>query len=369
MIEAKYYYDLYLLLVTILTIFAAEHYSNRQNAELDTHSSIIIDQRALILAIVLAIFIGFRPISAAYFGDTINYAYVYNMREGLPYIYDPLSENLIWDNLLNWWASKRMGISYLFVLADIINFGCTFLACRKFFNQNQYIAFLVFLGSFSTFSYATNGVKAGVAAAIFLLALSYYKKLHISIPLVLISWGFHHSMTLPVCAFIISYFYRNPKFYYFIWIVCLLLSAAHVTYFQSLFAQMASDQGDTTGAQYLLSSSSSEWGGKSGFRIDFVIYSAMPLLVNYNAIFKKKIQLSSYNIFILNIYLITNAVWMLCMYGEFTNRIAYLSWFLFPIVLIYPLLTKDWGPTRYRTLSKIVIANLAFTLFMHIIYY
>ena len=47
---------------------------------------------------------------------------------------------------------------------------------------------------------------------------------------------------------------------------------AKVTFFQDLFAGIA----DESGAEYL-SSTNSDWGGKSGFRIDFVVYSFMPV--------------------------------------------------------------------------------------------
>ena len=60
---------------------------------------------------------------------------------------------------------------------------------------------------------------------------------------------------------------------------------------------------------------------------------------------------------------------MLCMYAEFTNRIAYLSWFMYPFVLIYPLVCENWGTQKYRTLSKFMLLHLGFTLFMQIIYY
>ena len=68
-------------------------------------------------------------------------------------------------------------------------------------------------------------------------------------------------------------------------------------------------------------------------------------------------------------YTFTNSVWMLCMYAEYTNRIAYLSWFMYPFVLIYPLICENWGIQKYRTLLKIMMCHLGFTLFMQIIYY
>lgn len=72
-------------------------------------------------------------------------------------------------------------------------------------------AYLVFLAAFSTFSYATNGIKAGAAASIFILALSYSDKLSICIPLLLVSLSFHHSMTLPLAAFALTFIFKNTK--------------------------------------------------------------------------------------------------------------------------------------------------------------
>lgn len=368
MLEASYYYPLYLFLVTVLTIFAVSAYANKDIIN-NRYYSTDIDWKALFLSLFLVTLIGLRPISAYYFCDTANYDFVYNCSKGRTFQYDPSSENVIWDNLFNWWASENLGITSFFVLIAFIYFVCTLLACKRFFGKDQYIAFIVFLGSFSTFSYATNGIKAGAAAAIFLLGLSYYRKWIVSIVLVLISLGFHHSMIVPVAAYIIAIIYKNPKVYFYVWIICLLISALHITFFQSLLASLASDKGDQSAVGYLQSSSYSEWGGKSGFRIDFIIYSAMPILIGYIALFRKKIQLSNCYIFLLNIYLITNSVWLLCMYARYNNRIAYLSWLLFPIILIYPFIKEKWSSEKYSTLSKIVLANLGFTLFMQIIYY
>jgi hypothetical protein len=235
------------------------------------------------------------------------------------------------------------------------------------FPRDTLIAYLVFLAAFSTFSYGTNGVKAGAAAAIFLMALSYRENLKICIPLILVSWGFHHSMIMVVVAFVLTLIYKNPKVYFAGWCFCLLVAAAHISFFQELFGGILSDSGDNRGADYL--TDNSDWGGKSGFRIDFVFYSALPILVGYWAVYKKRLQLSKMYTCLLNLYMTLNGTWMLCMYASFTNRIAYLSWFLYPIVLIYPFLNENWGASRYKTLSKVVLAHLGFTLFMTFIYY
>ena len=95
----------------------------------------------------------------------------------------------------------------------------------------------------------------------------------------------------------------------------------------------------------------------------------MPILVGYWAVYKKRLQLSKIYTCLLNLYMTLNGTWMLCMYANFTNRIAYLSWFLYPIVLIYPYLNENWGPRRYKDFSKVMLAHLGFTLFMKFIFY
>ena len=40
-----------------------------------------------------------------------------------------------------------------------------------------------------------------------------------------------------------------------------------------------------------------------------------------------------------------------------------------PIVLIYPYLNENWGHTRYKDFSKVMLAHLGFTLFMKFIFY
>ena len=72
---------------------------------------------------------------------------------------------------------------------------------------------------------------------------------------------------------------------------------------------------------------------------------------------------------LIHLYICINGIWMLCMYAEFTNRIAYLSWFLYPIVIIYPFIHENLGHNKYKVFGKTILYHLAFTLFMSLIYY
>ena len=365
MIAAQNYYTIYLIIVTIITLFVSFRY-NKRNGDLYPLKQKRRDGTFL-LAIFMVIFIGFRPKSYI-FVDMVNYIQNYHaFYEGEIFTFDKKAENLIFDNYLAWIGSRNLGTTFFFVTIAAIYFICTYIACKRMFPQDTLATYLVFLAAFSTFSYGTNGIKAGAAATIFLMAMSFRDNLKICIPLVLVSWGFHHSMIITVVAFALTLVYKNSKIYFAAWCLCLLIAMAHITFFQQLFAEILSDSGDT-GANYL-NSNNGDWGGKTGFRIDFVIYSAMPILVGYWAVYKKKLQLSKIYTCLLNLYMTLNGTWMLCMYANFTNRIAYLSWFLYPIVLIYPYLNENWGSTRYKDFSKVMLAHLCFTLFMKFIFY
>ena len=368
---AQLYYPIYLLIVSVLTLSVYSRYNARRLAQTPYPQSKkwAADTPCLILALFMTLFIGFRPVSFKYFGDMGNYEQWYHLfYENVPFVYNPNAENFIWDNWWAWWGSMNMGTESFWIISAGIYFIGTWLFCKKVFPYDIYLTYLVFLAAFSTFSYTTNGCKAGNAATIFLLAIAYKKKLIISIPLLIVSLGFHHSMILPIIAYASVSFYKNSKFYLYLWLLCIIISLAHITWFQELFAQVSADNGDLHGANYLQGNDSNGWGGKSGFRYDFVLYSAMPVVVGFYAIFKKKIKSSTYQ-FVLNLYLLLNSVWMLCMYAEFTNRIAYLSWFMYPFVLIYPLLNENWGAYKYKTLSKVMLCHLGFTIFMQVIYY
>ena len=358
-IPAQYYNTINLLLILLFTIGIIPKYRQLgANVVLSKSTA----SSGLMLAILFSFFIGLRPISSVFI-DMTQYQGIYNRWSG-DFEFSIFAENFIYDNLMNYLASIQFPPVLFYLMIAAIYYGGTFVACRKLFEENSGAAFVVFLAAFSTFSYGTNGIKAGAAAAVFLMALAYRDKLWLSVIFAIASLGLHHSMQLPIAAYVLTLFFKNPKFYFSAWCFCLLIAAAHITVFQHFFAGLS----DERGASYLMSDDKG-WGGKGGFRIDFIIYSAMPVLVGYWAIYKKKMQLSKFYSNLLNMYLCTNGIWMLCMYVEYTNRIAYLSWFMYPIVLIYPLLNEDWGPSRYRTFYKVAWAHLAFTLFMSFVYY
>lgn len=359
MIDPKLYYDIYLIFVVILTFVCSNQYSKYSNNRLSTIAS-GNKLSSTFVACIFILFIGLRPKSGV-FVDMMNYDSLYMRLRGTLYNYSLDTTNFIFDNFFAYIATSNFPIELFFLIMAVLYFGGIVIACQRLFPKDSLFAFIIYLGAFSTFSYGTNGIKAGVAAALFLCALSYSNRKLICAILLLLSLGFHHSMILPIVAFIICQFYRNPQTYLIGWSLSLLIAAAHITFFQSLFGGMA----DESGAGYL---SLDDSGYRTGFRLDFIIYSAAPVVLGYYIINTLRYYSKTYNL-IYCIYLLINSVWMLCMYASFTNRIAYLSWFMLPIVLIYPFFDKAFIKNQYRKLNLVAWWHLGFTLMMTIVYY
>lgn len=352
------YQYIYIIFVAIITIY----YVGKYKSPIYKPSTNVGGE--LLLVIVMILFIGLRPVSRV-FVDMLSYDSFLGRFQGETFIFTWETDNKIFDNLIMWWSCNGIDARLFFLFISAIYFICTYLGIKRLFPNHSLLAYMVFLGAFSTFSYATNGIKAGAAASIFIMALGYWDKLLVCIPLMLVSLGFHHSMIMPVAAFVVTVFFKNPKWYYYGWFVCFIMALLHITYFQFLFGGMADEQG----SGYLMATEQTS-EAHIGFRPDFVLYSAMPVVIGYLFEMKRKVRLSKTYTTLMHFYLMANSIWMLCMYASFNNRIAYLSWFVYPLVIIYPFVdvyNKDVN--KNKKLRKAVIYHLAFTMFMVFVYY
>ena len=361
MIPAALYQPIYLLAVTLMTFFSMSLYGRWGKLLKSPNTSQII---SFFMLIMVVMFIGTRPVSGAYFVDMAGYSASYENLLNEPFFFDWNVDNLIWDNLFIWMASQEISFSTWLILVASAYFGLMYLACRKLFGNDVLIAFVTYLGAFSTFSYGTNGMKAGVAASVFLVAMAYRDKLWLSIPIALLSYGFHHSMIMVIAAYFVVLLLKNPKYYFVGWLISLIIAALGITYFQTYFAGFITEHG----AEYLLVSEENIDAFITGFRPDFILYSAVPVYLGYRILYKYRFRSMFYS-FILRLYLMTNSLWMLCMYANFNNRIAYLSWFIYPIVLLYPFISREKNLLQGKYLRWVVYGHLGFTLFMHFIYY
>lgn len=322
---------------------------------------------ALLIAIIYSLWIGARPISGYYFGDTSNYAHSYHLMQSTIFIPSDSGE-WVWNNLM-YTCSQVMDVSAFFTLVDTGYFGFTLWACRRLTPNNIFISFLFCLGAFSCFSYGTNGLRNGLACSIILLMLSFItgnkREKIVAAVLAFVAFNIHHSTALPILMSVMSLLYiRNFKTAYGFWVLSVFISLVAGGAVTSFFAGLEFDERTS----YLTSTAQDGAFSHTGFRWDFLIYSMMPIVLGCYIICKRGIRDRNYEL-LLNTYTLCNAFWVMVIRANYSNRFAYLSWFMYPLVLAYPLLKLDiWGEQQGKYLNRIMLAHVGFTWFMLTIY-
>lgn len=359
MLDAYLYRPIFYNLLLILTLYLFIKYREKKGV-IENQYKPQKTQAVYFLASLLILFLGFRPISGYYFGDTSNYFIVFNSMKG-DIFFDWKKGDILFNGLM-YFCAQIMSVEGFFTIIAGIYIGCGAKAVTRLFPQNSWIAFLMYVGAFSFFSYGTNGIRNGAAAAIFILALSYMDKKKILFILIAISLGFHKSMMLPAMAVLISLLYNNSKIYLVIWLLAIPISFIGRGFFESFFGQLGFDDRFS----YLTTKADDSLFSSTGFRWDFLLYSSVPIIVGFYCILKKKTT-SKFYALLLNTYIIANTFWILVIQANYSNRIAYLSWFLYPIVLLYPFVHFRIWNYQYKKIAWVLLLHFSFTYFMWII--
>lgn len=310
----------------------------------------------LLIGIFVVVFIGGYPISL--YDDKYNYAHFF---QNLNDEKINKSKDIGWayyNLFLRQVTSSANAFFYLTAIVYVLGyyiFASRFLSAKFVF----YFLLAVF-SSFGFFAYGVNTLRAGFALSLLLIAFSNYKKTTLFVLFALFSVLCHKSMAIPLAAFVVTRFYNRSQWFLYIWAFALVISAINIGAV-SAFIQSNIGGFDDRGIGYLDGDASRY---KAGFRMDFIVYSLIPILVGYYYIFKLKVEDDMY-IRLFNTYIFSNSIWLLVIRMNFTDRMAYLSWFLIPFILLYPLL-KYKLPINQRKYLTITIAGiLVFTAFMH----
>lgn len=358
MLAANLYPIIYFSVVTILTLYCFQVYSGFSETRIKYCNTYNHSHASIILISIITIFIGLRPDSIV-FVDMISYTHRYEALnvELSNFEFNDQAQNLIFDNIFFFCGLNNVNITYFYLFISIIYFSGIFWIVYKCFPNDNFYALVVYLGALSTFSYGTNGIKAGAAASLFLMCFVFYRKPLLITLFALLSLGFHHSMTLTIYSFVFAYFIKNEKYFFIFWVTCLFLSTLHLSFFTEFFAELTDEKGQS----YLLADEES-FEGKTGFRWDFILYSLPPVAIGYWAIYKKHVKDRMYHL-LLCTYLVANGIWLLCLYVPFNNRIAYLSWFLLPVLIIYPFLKFRLRTKQYIQVNYIAGMYFILTIF------
>ena len=124
LIPAQYYYDVYLVMVTLLSFSCLTFYNGR-----DVSLSLNVNQenkKAFRLFFIFAIFVGVRPISE-YFADMTQYYGIYTRWSG-SFTFNWDVENLLYDNQMMWFANIRLEPVIYYLYIAFIYFGGMYVA-------------------------------------------------------------------------------------------------------------------------------------------------------------------------------------------------------------------------------------------------
>ncbi|MFD1613943.1 EpsG family protein [Gelatiniphilus marinus] len=313
------------------------------------------------ILISLTLYMGLRPISGKYFVDMATYARIYESYAMGGEI--TIKDDLFFHQLMKT-CSYFISTTGFFLLCAIIYIVPLFIASKRFFSKYWFYAFFMFVVSFSFWTYGVNGIRNGMATSLFILAISYRNKKAILIALLVLSCLFHKTMLLPTLGYVFTLFVNNSKWYFYAWLLAIPLSLALGSFWENLFAQLGFADDRLSG---YLTGDRHEAFANTSFRFDFLFYSSFAVVSGAYFIFKKKYKDPLF-IQLFNIYLTANAFWILVIRANFSNRFAYLSWFLMPLVIIYPFITERFFKNQHTVIGKVLLFYFMFTYFMFIYY-
>ena len=348
-----------MLLLVFFSFFSSNTYSI-DDVSFTRNSSII----GHFILVFIIFYIGLRPISGKYFGDMGSYAFQYEdfvAGEKVDFIN---SKDLGFDIYMKL-CSEIMSVEFFFLMCAILYVVPLYLAVKKILNKYWFYPFFFLVISFSFWSYGTNGLRNGIATSLFIYAITRDDKKKI-ITFLIIASLFHKSIYIPLLAYIISLLYKNTKTYIIIWLLAIPLSLALGSFWEGFFANLNLFDSDRFEGYLDGDEEFQEQFSSLGFRWDFLVYSATGVLSGWYFIIKKGFNDKYYTIFF-NIYLITNSFWILIIRANFSNRFAYLSWFLLGLVISYPFAKEKFFNSQHRNLGIILLAYFAFTFLMNVI--
>lgn len=304
---------------------------------------------ATVILIIIIFYIGLRPISFA-FGDMGIYAKLFDDFKENSFI--EIEGDFLFYYMMKF-CTTVVPVEVFFLICAFLYIYPMYLVSKKLFKEYWAYSFLMLILSFSFWAYGTNGIRNGIATSIFLLAVVQEKKKNVYL-LLFCSVNFHASMAIPIVMYVIATYYRNTKYLFYFWIFCIPLSLVLGSTLESFFLSLGMGDADKLGNYLTENDEYQEMFSSVGFRWDFLIYSGTAIFTGLYFILKRDYQDQFYK-HLFNVFLLTNAIWILVIRANFSNRFAYLSWFMMGLIIIYPFLKMKFFDRQHVIVGRILL--------------
>lgn len=325
---------------------------------------------AFLLSVLAILYLGLRPTHPV-FVDMVTYAQGYRMGQISGIAVEAKGEwvfALFQQILINLGFSETI----FFLICAIGYIYLQYWVCHKLLWENVWIAMLFILSAFEFYVFAVNGVRNGLACAIVMAAMTIAiqangNKLQLLIAAIIsyLVLGIHKSTIIPIgCAFMALFYIKNPKHALYIWVASIFVSLAAGSFFTNHLGGLMA--GEAKYNDYAVGHSTEASFSHTGFRWDFLLYSSMPVLLIYYVNIKRKIRERVFD-YLSVTYLLANSFWILVIRANYSNRFAYLSWFLYPLVLAYGLIRLHIWDDQDRKIGLFLLLHAGFTLAMFLL--
>ncbi len=349
------YYN-FLLLLTLILFFQS------QSGILESASNLNGKKVLGTFLLLIAIFyIGLRPVNYR-FGDMV----IYNLQfKQFVQGYLPKYEKDVLFEFFLYQFSKIGSATLFFFTCFLLYILPLYYFAKNVFKEYWFYAFYMLVISFSFWAYGTNGIRNGIATSLFLYGLS-QKNTKKLLFILILSVFIHKSLIIPFVAYLIVMYYNKPKLLLFFWFAAIPLSLALGGFWEGVFMNFGFGNEERLTGYFDADQKGLDVAVKAGFRWDFLLYSATGVFAGWFFIVKKKFEDLFYNQ-LYSVYLISNSMWVLVIRANFSNRFAYLSWFMLGIVIIYPLLKVKLFTNQNKVIGFVILGYFTFTYIMNVI--
>lgn len=353
-IESLQYYNTIYYNIMLLLVVVAFFQANKSELE-DTANLHHKRTFGFVVLLFVTLYMGLRPISF-FFGDMGMYDIKFRKYQMGATLDE--SKDVFFEMFMQFTA-KIMSVRMFFMVCALLYILPLYFAAKKIFADYAFYGFFILVLALSFWPYGTNGIRNGIATSLFVFGITRDKKLAVGI------WLFaalliHRSMLLPIAAYIVAITYNKPKFYFYCWLLAIPLSLILGSFWEKFFLGLGLGEQDRLEGYLSGKELDIQEEIKVGFRWDFLVYSTTGVVAGAYYIFKRKFEDLFYN-HVLIVYLIANGLWILIIRANFSNRFAYLSWFLLGLVIIYPLLKAHFFKKQHQVLGYVLLVYFLFT--------
>lgn len=360
LVPLEYYTPLYyhFLLLVVLVVF----YQSTQVAIEAGENLARKNQVGVFLFFFVIAYMGLRPISFV-FGDMGIYAQEFKM---FVYGKTPTFENDILFEFIMYSFSQFGSAGLFFFFCAMLYIIPLYYVSKTLFKDYWFYSFLILITSFAFWAFGTNGIRNGIATSLFLYAMT-RKNFALQLLLFLAIVFIHKSSMLIILTFFMVKYFKPIKWYFAFWFLAIPLSLALGGFWESFFLGLGF--GDEAKLDAYLGEFDQENAGvvlKVGFRWDFLLYSATGVFAAWYYTIKRGFKDEFYYQFV-NMYLFLNGLWILVIRSNFSNRFAYLSWFMLGLIIIYPMLKNKLFDNQHAVVGRILAIYFLFTYVLNVI--